>query len=479
MLSWDVSLERFPSSRPIPAPRKHRLQDSSTIQPHYALPPVNNYSYQQRSELPFPPNPFAPNSSIQSQPAWQHPQQAQSSWQPSQHFQSAQQPASYESSYPDPSRPLYSPAHLPIPRSVSSTSQHRLAPPHLQLNHSTRRATPVAPSSYSPHSTHSDYQSRESVYPDPYAVNQQHGESSRSHFTQQQSLQHPRARSTGQPTPPLPLYSPNRMAESMPSYFSIPTPTVLPRLSAALVHLSDFAEEHDGRRREPEELHHHQPDSHDVTTSLLQLRGEGSIRDEQPLIMPSTTLERMPVPMPSLKHSSAALALAVTLALATNPEVIPTQVAAHLPKVWVPNEEKKVRCPTQYCSKRFMQLNGLKYHLAKGRCNSSLEEMNGTQEHSQSPEEEEEEDEEENGRAKKIRRVGRVVEGTALERAESRVAQAKGRPFACHLTNGCGKRYKSRAGLRYHYNHSGAHGLIGQELMVDGRHPQPDKPIGK
>ncbi|KAI5476833.1 SFP1, transcription regulator [Pseudohyphozyma bogoriensis] len=56
-------------------------------------------------------------------------------------------------------------------------------------------------------------------------------------------------------------------------------------------------------------------------------------------------------------------------------------------------------------------------------------------------------------------------------------ARGEGKPYVCHVVS-CGKRYKNMNGLRYHYQHSGAHGALGLQMLAQAVHPPPQFPPG-
>lgn len=100
---------------------------------------------------------------------------------------------------------------------------------------------------------------------------------------------------------------------------------------------------------------------------------------------------------------------------------------------------KPFKCPTPGCNKQYLQANGLKYHRLHGQCNFASKDPS--------------------------------LEGLTEQEAEERL-----RPYACAVGGNCERRYKNMNGLRYHYQHSGAHGAIGLALLASGQHhPLPGK----
>ncbi|EJT98239.1 hypothetical protein DACRYDRAFT_24705 [Dacryopinax primogenitus] len=94
---------------------------------------------------------------------------------------------------------------------------------------------------------------------------------------------------------------------------------------------------------------------------------------------------------------------------------------------------KPFKCPTPGCNKQYLQANGLKYHRLHGQCNFASKDPS--------------------------------LEGLTEQEAEEKL-----RPYACAVGGNCERRYKNMNGLRYHYQHSGAHGSIGLALLASGHH---------
>lgn len=104
---------------------------------------------------------------------------------------------------------------------------------------------------------------------------------------------------------------------------------------------------------------------------------------------------------------------------------------------------KPFRCPTPNCTKSYKQANGLKYHLTHGQCSF-------------------------------------LPPDPVLENLTEKEADERLRPFVCAVGanpggkgGGCGRRYKNMNGLRYHYQHSGAHGAVGLAMLASNTHPAP------
>ncbi|VDB87296.1 unnamed protein product [Peniophora sp. CBMAI 1063] len=112
------------------------------------------------------------------------------------------------------------------------------------------------------------------------------------------------------------------------------------------------------------------------------------------------------------------------------------------------------RCPNPICHKSYKQMNGLTYHIEHGRCSRALPpHMKAVQELL----------------AQKGLDINDDPSGVAALEVHSE-ADRLVRPYACAVGQ-CKRRYKSTAGLRYHYRHTGAHGAEGMALLADGEHP--------
>lgn len=148
------------------------------------------------------------------------------------------------------------------------------------------------------------------------------------------------------------------------------------------------------------------------------------------------------------------------------------------------NVDKPYKCPAPGCDKAYKQMNGLKYHRIHGHCNQNmlpiaaqaaaqapLLQTNST---SSSPQPESES-------------AIKAEEGETTLLAESPPSPEENvtsspdpsspvsnnaiplgdRLYICQV-GACGKRYKNLNGLRYHYLHSGSHGLLGLQLLQSG-----------
>lgn len=99
------------------------------------------------------------------------------------------------------------------------------------------------------------------------------------------------------------------------------------------------------------------------------------------------------------------------------------------------------RCPRPNCSKSYKQAKGLKYHINHGKCSYKPPVLS------------------EQGLSRDI-----LPALDTKDQAEFRL-----RPYACGVGD-CTRRYKTLAGLKYHYKHSGIHGFDGLLLMACGQH---------
>ncbi|PKI82967.1 hypothetical protein MVES_002815 [Malassezia vespertilionis] len=172
-------------------------------------------------------------------------------------------------------------------------------------------------------------------------------------------------------------------------------------------------------------------------------------------------------------------------------------------------EHRPYKCPAPGCDKAYKQMNGLKYHRLHGHCNQNLRNVNSglidplTPDGSRSlqtstpqlkktmsTEKEASEplqataarpDTATRGtttpdlRAFGIQTSGNVsntASGTPSLESESPPTPTKScvaaiqpeKSYVCQVGN-CDKRYKNLNGLRYHYLHSGSHGLLGLQLL--------------
>ncbi|PWN42784.1 hypothetical protein IE81DRAFT_115507 [Ceraceosorus guamensis] len=127
--------------------------------------------------------------------------------------------------------------------------------------------------------------------------------------------------------------------------------------------------------------------------------------------------------------------------------------------------EKPFKCQMPGCDKAYKQANGLKYHRLHGTCNQNLLPLNQQSINGSHP----------NSRASTpsartaMNPDGTLCDGStppspssaaAMEIAASRMEKR----YVCQV-GACGKHFGSISGLKYHYTHSGSHGLLGMALL--------------
>ncbi|PVF94068.1 hypothetical protein CPB86DRAFT_714023 [Serendipita vermifera] len=158
----------------------------------------------------------------------------------------------------------------------------------------------------------------------------------------------------------------------------------------------------------------------------------------QPALL-TRTPDDTPQSSPPATPSSNTKTLNGTRRIITGP-IVPN--AASDPRPPLPGG-KPFRCPTPNCTKSYKQANGLKYHLTHGQCSF-------------------------------------LPPDPVLENLTDKEADERLRPFVCAVGSGaggkgggCGRRYKNMNGLRYHYQHSGAHGAVGLAMLAANTHPAP------
>lgn len=158
----------------------------------------------------------------------------------------------------------------------------------------------------------------------------------------------------------------------------------------------------------------------------------------QPALL-TRTPEETPQSSPPSTPSSNPKVLNGARRIITGP-IVPN--AASDPRPPLPGG-KPFRCPTPNCTKSYKQANGLKYHLTHGQCSF-------------------------------------LPPDPVLETLTDKEADERLRPFICAVGaaaggkgGGCGRRYKNMNGLRYHYQHSGAHGAVGLAMLASNTHPAP------
>ncbi|KAJ7575410.1 hypothetical protein C8J56DRAFT_414811 [Mycena floridula] len=146
---------------------------------------------------------------------------------------------------------------------------------------------------------------------------------------------------------------------------------------------------------------------------------------------------------------------------------------------------KPFKCPKPNCNKSYKQANGLKYHITHGSCNFAPPK---DFEHVQALLEKKRRD-------RAAQNAAEGHDGSEADRSDllsptpltnssygdlssitendlrdvEREAEKRLRPFACCVGD-CTRRYKNMNGLRYHYQHSGEHGVIGLGLLASGMH---------
>ncbi|SPO27688.1 related to Zinc finger protein SFP1 [Ustilago trichophora] len=150
------------------------------------------------------------------------------------------------------------------------------------------------------------------------------------------------------------------------------------------------------------------------------------------------------------------------------------------------NIDKPYKCPAPGCDKAYKQMNGLKYHRLHGHCNQNNLPITAqaaaqpptihitTNSTKTSPQPESGDGiKSEDGATTPT--LGSPSSPTASSNSSPDPASpatyapiALGdRLYICQV-GACGKRYKNLNGLRYHYLHSGSHGLLGLQLLQSG-----------
>lgn len=150
------------------------------------------------------------------------------------------------------------------------------------------------------------------------------------------------------------------------------------------------------------------------------------------------------------------------------------------------NIDKPYKCPAPGCDKAYKQMNGLKYHRLHGHCNQNNLPITAqaaaqpptihisTNSTTSSPQPESADGiKTEDGVATPQMSSPSSPTLTANSSPDpaSPATQAPialgDRLYICQV-GACGKRYKNLNGLRYHYLHSGSHGLLGLQLLQSG-----------
>ena len=148
------------------------------------------------------------------------------------------------------------------------------------------------------------------------------------------------------------------------------------------------------------------------------------------------------------------------------------------------NIDKPYKCPAPGCDKAYKQMNGLKYHRLHGHCNQNNLPITAqaaaqpptihiTTNSTKTSPQPESGIKGEDGEATPS--MGSPSSPTASSNSSPDPASpathapiALGdRLYICQV-GACGKRYKNLNGLRYHYLHSGSHGLLGLQLLQSG-----------
>ncbi|CBQ73941.1 related to Zinc finger protein SFP1 [Sporisorium reilianum SRZ2] len=150
------------------------------------------------------------------------------------------------------------------------------------------------------------------------------------------------------------------------------------------------------------------------------------------------------------------------------------------------NIDKPYKCPAPGCDKAYKQMNGLKYHRLHGACNQNNLPITAqaaaqpptihisTNSTTGSPQPESADGiKTEDGATTPS--LGSPSSPTASANSSPDPASPATQPmialgdrlYICQV-GACGKRYKNLNGLRYHYLHSGSHGLLGLQLLQSG-----------
>ncbi|WFC98142.1 Transcriptional regulator of ribosomal biogenesis proteins [Malassezia yamatoensis] len=174
-----------------------------------------------------------------------------------------------------------------------------------------------------------------------------------------------------------------------------------------------------------------------------------------------------------------------------------TSTASPLPSDNAASEHRPYKCPAPGCDKTYKQMNGLKYHRLHGHCNQNLRNANhalsmpsndGAAAIGSTPSTPNS-DKEGNtsfqtdikpnlSQQSDLAAFGIQSTNTSLAGANdpSGARDALATPtkvnslnqpektYVCQVGS-CDKRYKNLNGLRYHYLHSGSHGLLGLQLL--------------
>ena len=166
------------------------------------------------------------------------------------------------------------------------------------------------------------------------------------------------------------------------------------------------------------------------------------------------------------------------------------------------SEHRPYKCPAPGCDKAYKQMNGLKYHRVHGHCNQNLRNINTNtptsadvtstpiqqasstlqspvkpQISTQIPTASSEKESTPISETAALNNLSSFKPFAGIAAADSPVStqeapstptkQNNAQPektYVCQVGN-CDKRYKNLNGLRYHYLHSGSHGLLGLQLL--------------
>lgn len=147
-------------------------------------------------------------------------------------------------------------------------------------------------------------------------------------------------------------------------------------------------------------------------------------------------------------------------------------------------EHRPYKCPAPGCDKAYKQMNGLKYHRLHGHCNQNLRNVNGVAastsldavEAANKPVTPEKGAASTSESKPDSSALGSAFPLLGAEDAANKGPKGPDTPskssnnvppekmYVCQVGN-CDKRYKNLNGLRYHYLHSGSHGLLGLQLL--------------
>ncbi|KAI3479554.1 hypothetical protein L1887_58366 [Cichorium endivia] len=150
------------------------------------------------------------------------------------------------------------------------------------------------------------------------------------------------------------------------------------------------------------------------------------------------------------------------------------------------NIDKPYKCPAPGCDKAYKQMNGLKYHRLHGHCNQNNLPITAqaaaqpptihitTNSTKTSPQPESGDGVKGEDGAVGSSTGSPTSPGGSSNASPDPASPATQAPIAlgdrlyiCQV-GACGKRYKNLNGLRYHYLHSGSHGLLGLQLLQSG-----------